>query len=174
LITTSKEITEMKRRKHLASVVLALIAALLVATGPAAAEATVTEYTGTSTLLGIDDWGTWTFPDGNIHVRGCVHVYYDDTTDDRLTGLIYPAVNADWDATGVGPMWGTIRIEPDIGGGFWEGTWTGMVHADKSFSIRGVGQGRGDFEGLKVSFTYEYSGPTIGTTSGRILDSHGE
>ena len=105
----------MKRQKHLILVIMALIATLLLAAGPVAAKATVTEFEGTETLVDVPNPGTWTFPGGNIHCRGRVSLWSDDTDDWRITGMTTVVVNANWDANGVGPIWGTYHT--DVGPG---------------------------------------------------------
>lgn len=153
-------------------VILALIAALLLVTGLVAAKAMVAEFTGTLES-GVFDPGTVTNPDGNTHIRGGNEEFRVDATDPRVSGTMSVVINANWDSSGVGPMWGTYRL--DSADGFWEGTWSGMRHADGSISVRNVGHGRGGFEGLKVWTTIEF--PSLGedgTMSGRILDPHGE
>jgi len=159
-------------KKHLMLVILALIAALLLVTGLVAAKAMVVEFTGTLTPVGFYP-GTVTNPDGNIHIRGEIEEFRVDATDPRVSGTMSVVINANWNSSGVGPMRGTYRL--DSVGGFWEGTWTGMRHADGSISVRNVGHGREDFEGLKVWTTIEF--PSLegdGTMSGHILDPHGE
>jgi len=156
-------------------VLMALTAALLLVAGPVAAKATKTPYTADYFFYPPTDPGTWTNPDGNVHVRGLVHINrIENATDLRVEGWDTIVVNANWDANMVGPMWGTFTVEPDIGGGLWEGTWTGMVHADGTVSVRVVGHGTGGFEGLKV-FTFVES-PALGaqgSITGYILDPHG-
>ncbi len=87
-------------------------------------------------------------------------------------------MNANWDAYGVGPSWGTFHVVPnDLSNyaGGWDGTWTGKSAADGTSVIRVVGRGYGDLAGLQVFVTIEFPGLfQPGTASGYILDPHGE
>jgi len=148
-------------------VILAVIGALLMVPGLVGAKATRYYLTGTETLDHIVDPGTWTFPDGNIHVRGFVQLYEDDCSDPRVSGWNTVVVNADWDVNWAGPMWGTFTVRSDEEV-TWEGTWTGKAYADGSSFIRAQGHGRGPYEGLKYFVTIE-----SGKMSGYILDPHG-
>jgi len=126
------------------------------------------------------DWGIWTYPGGNIHVRGMVGQYLQDMEgyDPRCSGLNTVVTNANWDAYGAGPSWGTFHVVPNelsnyTGG--WDGTWTGMTYADGSTSIRVEGHGYGDLEGLQVFVDISFPGLFLpGTASGYVLDPHGE
>jgi hypothetical protein len=168
----------MKRQRHLILVVMALIAALAFLTGPVAAKATKTEFTGTDTRGAVTDPGILTFPDGNVHLRGMVLELHIQATDPRVTGPETVVANANLDAYGAGPVWGTSHLEVDYGGGgIWEGTWNGKIHADGSESIRFVAHGiAGSVEGLKMSGSLEFpADPTApGILAGRILAPHGD
>lgn len=165
----------MTRQKHLMSIVLLLVAALLLFTVPAAARATKTDFTGTITG-GIVDLGTWTYPGGNVHIRGMTEVYDVAATDSRLSGGVCTiVVSGNLDPEFVGPISFKWHIEVE-GQGSWEGTGTGKLSgADDSLSVSAVGHGRGDFEGLELRFTV--TGPLDAQDrpmSGYILNPHGE
>jgi hypothetical protein len=168
----------MKKRMQLILVILALIAALSLVTGSVAAKATKTEWTGTSTLGPVIDPGIWTFPDGNVHIRGLVQELYAVVDDPRAGGREIVVANANWDADFAGPIWGTSHVQVDYeGGGVWEGTFTGMNHADGSQSARFEYQGtEGSVRGLKMFGTVERPADpnSPGIATGIILDPHGE
>jgi len=167
------------KRKAITIVTMLFLASTVMALFPLSvkAKARVTYFIGTETSGPILDFGTWTFPGGNILVRGFVHVWYDDCDDPRVSGTNTVVANVNSDATtGVGTMWGTFSSVSVVEGGWWEGTWTGKFHADGSSSVRAVGHGRGLFEGLKAKMTVEFSPDPAepGIISGYILDPHGE
>jgi hypothetical protein len=172
----------MKRQKHLILAIVALTVALLLAVGPVAARATKTAVTGTECFVSVVDPGTyWLSDDGVLHLRGYVQLSSEESTDPRVVGSNTVVVNADWrdfdpnTGIGVGPMWGTYRIEVGDGEGFWDGTWTGMFHADGSMSTRAHADGSGHLEGLKIFVTVERaSGTGCGEFTGYILNIHGE
>ena len=97
--------------------------------------------------------GEWTFPGGNMHVRNMVQVYSAiGINDDRLTGTNTLVANANWDANGYGPGWGTFHNQVDGYAGYWEGTFAAVMSADGYIS-RIVGKGYGEFEGLVIRAT---------------------
>jgi len=170
----------MRRSKALAVIVVALVAVLLLPVSVASARATFITCEGAFIPWGIADFGTWTHPGGNCHVRDMVAFYQQvmPGSDPRCNGLNTVVTNANWDANGVGPSWGTFRVVPNeyssyTGG--WDGTWTGMSCADGTSSIRVEGHGYGDLAGQQVFVDIEF--PSLfhpGTASGHILDTHGE
>ena len=167
----------MTERKRFVFVVLGVLAALLLVVSPVAAKATVTEFTGTQVLLS-DIPAVMYFPNGNIHTREGGHVLYMIATDPRVQGVATIICQGNFDGNFVGPMSGTFTIVPDIGGGWWEGVWTGKINSDGSISSRAVGHGRGDFEGMKLKLS-DYNPewpplvPGVSVITGRILDPHG-
>jgi hypothetical protein len=169
---------KMKQQKALALVVVTLILLSLLSVQAVAAEATFTTCEGAFIPLGIPNPGTWTYPGGNIHVRGMVATYQQDMpgSDPRCSGLNTVITNANWDAYGVGPSWGTFHVVLEEGSSDgWDGTWTGMSYADGTSSIRVEGHGYGDLEGLLVFVDIEFPGLYLpGVASGHILDPHGE
>ena len=168
----------MKKRKTFVWVVLTLIVMLGLSAGPVMAEPAKTDFAGTSILVDIPDWGVWTYPGGNVRVRGLVQEQAQEATDPRLSGINTTVINGNWDSDFSGPMWGTNRIEVDYGGGgVWAGTWTGIHGAEGEASfLRGVGRGvAGSVLGLRFEVEVVYpadGGPAIVT--GTILDPHGE
>lgn len=158
----------MRRQKWSVWVLLTLVAVLLLAPGSVAAKATRIECTGTETLLGYLDPGIWTYPNGNIHVRGMVELYEEASACPQLAGLNTVTMNANWDANYAGPIWGTsVNLTTD--GGVWETTWQGKTFADGSYAYEVVGHGvAGPVEGLNVKL----SATNLGWTA-TILDPHG-
>jgi hypothetical protein len=143
----------MKKHKTLALFVFALIALSLLAVQTVRAQTTFTVCEGAFIPLGILDSGIWTYPGGNMHGRGIVSQYqqYMPTSDSRCNGLNTVVTNANWDAYGVGPSWGTFHVilEEESPDG-WGGIWTGMSYPDGSTSIQVVGHGYGSLEGQQV------------------------
>jgi len=168
----------MRQYKAWAVIVVTLIALLLLPVSAASARATFTTCEGAFIPLGISDPGTWRYPGGNWHVRGMVALYQQvmPGSDPRCNGLNTVVTNADWDAYGVGPSWGTFHVvlaegSPDG----WDGTWTGISYADGTTSIHVVGHGYGDLEGEHVFVDIEFPGMFMpGVASGYILDPLGE
>jgi hypothetical protein len=168
----------MKQHKALALVLVTLMALSLLPVQAVSAEATFTTCQGGFVPVGMLDPGTWTYPGGNVHLRGMVALYQQDMpgSDPRCSGLNTVTTNANWDAYGAGPSWGTFHVVLAEGSSDgWDGTWTGMSYADGSASIRVVGHGYGDLEGQHVFVNITFPGLfEPGTASGYILDPHGE
>ncbi|NIV37085.1 MAG: hypothetical protein GWN58_48935 [Anaerolineae bacterium] len=168
----------MKQHKALALVVVTLILLSLLPVQAVAAEATFTTCEGVLIPLGVLNPGTWTYPGGNTHVRGMVGMYkqYMPNSDPRCSGLTTSVRNANLDAYGVGPSWGTFQMVLEEGSSDgWEGSWTGMSYADGTISIRVVGHGFGNLEGQHVFVDIAF--PAMfepGVASGYILDPGGE
>jgi hypothetical protein len=153
---------------------LVLMVALVLAAGPAAAQATWTDCTGTETLVGLLDPGVWTQPGHNIHVRGMVSQFDEDSSCPQLDGLNTTTMNANWDAHYAGPMWGTSYHETSYG--TWEGTWQGTMNPDGSYSYEAVSHGvTGTVAGMHLRVSASASGipgePTVVTAT--ILDPQG-
>lgn len=92
--------------------------------------------------------GEWTYPGGNQHVRNWILVYQVIGSDARIVGLNTLVANANWDAKGLGPGWGTFHHQPDAyPNGYWEGTWSAKMTVD-GYVSRIVGKGYGDLDGL--------------------------
>lgn len=170
----------MSKRRIVALVCLTLIGLSSFTMQAVSAEAEVIPCEGDFLPAGLLQIGLWTYPGGNWHVRDMIGLYEQvmPTSDPRCSGSNTVFTNANWDAYGVGPSWGTFRVVPndlsDYSGG-WEGTWTGMTYADGTTSIRVQGHGYGDLEGQKVFVDIQFPGLFLpGTASGYILDPHGE
>lgn len=159
----------MKGQKWFVWVVLALLVLLVVASGSVVAQAVRIECTGTEVRTDVLDPGVWTFPGGNIHVRGMVSQYQEESVNcPQLAGVNVAAMNANWDANYVGPMWGTARLETDYaGGGAWEGRWNGALSAD-GCTYRAVMHGvSGSVTGMKAFLNADC---TSGSWTATILD----
>ena len=91
--------------------------------------------------------GEWMFPDGNKHVRNMVQVYAVEGSDPRIIGVNTLIVNANWDADGLGPGWGTFHHQPQGFDGYWEGTFSAVMTTD-GYVSRIRGKGYGDLDGL--------------------------
>lgn len=168
----------MRQHKAVATVVVMLIALSLLPVQAVSAQATFITCEGAFIPLAILDDGTWTYPGGNMHVRGRVGQYQQamPTSDPRCNGLNTVVMNANWDAYGVGPSWGTFHVVVEEGGpDGWDGTWTGMSYADGSTSIQVVGHGSGALTGQHVFVDIAF--PSMfepGVASGYILDPGAE
>lgn len=132
-----------------------LLIILLATAFPAQAQAVKTEVTGKSYFTGQIDPGVWTYPDGNVHIRGWVVSYFHEWRDPRLNGVETVVVNLNGRSAPppvffAGPMWGTSRLENE--GGYWDITWTGVRDEQGFAFIRGVAHGHGGYEGLKLIF----------------------
>lgn len=158
----------MNRRTFSVWAILALIAVLLIAPGSVAAKATRIDCTGSEIMLGVLDPGQWTYPGGNIHVRGMVMQYQEVSDCHQMAGINTVTMNANWDANYAGSIWGTAEMVTD-GGGAWESTWTGRTYADGSSEYRTVGHGvSGSVLGLHMKLS-----AANGQWSATILDPHG-
>jgi len=168
----------MKQHKALVLIVVALIALSLLPVQAVSAKATFTACEGDFIPGEMLDPGIWTYPGGNTHVRGMVGQYQQDmpTSDPRCNGLNTVVTNANWDAYGVGPSWGTFHVVLEEGSSDgWDGTWTGMTYAGGSTLIQVVGHGYGGLKGqhvfVDIAFPSMYA---PGIASGYILDPGGK
>ena len=124
-----------------------------------------------------------------VHTRGyTILTRFDATMDDSedldlVSGFATITINANFDADGNGPAWGTISIAPDLDKeGTWDGRWEGIrvkkgdlwvipVHA----SLRGTG---GLVEGMHYKAVDKIETPYFvvvgydGEIVGRIIDPH--
>jgi hypothetical protein len=154
-------------------VAAALLVALLIAPGTVAAKATRTECAGTEVRVEVLDGGLWTYPDGNIHVRGMVSLYQEESTCAEIGGFVTSTMNANWDSNFVGPMWGTGHSENEYG--VWESTWQGKITPDGICSYQAVSHGvSGAVAGLVMMLSANCSDPEITSYTATILDPSGE
>jgi hypothetical protein len=111
----------------------------------------------------------WTYPGGNIHVRGMVMQYEEVLDCPQLAGINTVTMNANWDANYAGPMWGVAQLVTDDGG-VWESTWAGKTYADGSSEYRAVGRGvAGSVQGLHMNLS-----AANGQWTATLLDPHGD
>ncbi len=158
----------MNTQKRLILTIVTTLGVLLAFAAPIAAQASVTEFTGEDFCNSSNpiNPGIWTFPDGNVHVRGRVFMCREESSDPRNTGNNELVMNANWDSNMLGPMHGTFRMVTDEGG-VWVGTWEGlMTRSGYQYHATGTGQGR--YEGMKI-----WVDTVNGVFQGRILDPHG-
>ena len=161
----------MKHRTGLLTALAVVVGILLVA-GLALAQANATPYTATETPGDIISPGTWTYPDGNTHIRGFVRNYARSASDLRVNGTWRVVMNANLDRNWTGPVWGSARLEN--GSGVWEGIWQGRFNlATGVGDYESVVIGSGDFRGLQVKEHCVYTGTGTGACTGRILETPG-
>jgi hypothetical protein len=139
-------------KKHLVLITIVGLLVLMTATAVGAKVARE-PFTSEGTLVGVIDPGEWTYPDGNMHVRGMVESVRIEASDPRLTGDQTIVANGNWDADGYGPLWTTWRVDVDAFDGYWEGTSTGKID-ENGLSARIQGRGYGDLAGLLIEGTY--------------------
>lgn len=162
----------MIKRKFVLLVIVVLLASLVLAPGAALAKATVTEFSGTETVVALIDPGAATFPGGNLHGRGRIWEVYHATNDPRVNGTVIVVSNANFDSNFEGVAWGTFRVEPEGYDGTWEARWhSNPTNPDV---ITAVGHGTGELEGLKAWWRLTYVTEVDVVISGRILDPQGE
>jgi|GEM_PF-1228550 len=171
----------MKRKSLLVWVGLVALVALVLMPGSAAAVVSRVVFTGIEVPVALVTEGEWTFPGGNVHVRGMTTEYQEVASDWRMSGLNTSVMNANWGRDFAGPMWGTSEsVLSDSGdcpgGGVWQGTWTGMMSVDGSYTYSAVGKGiSGCVAGLRFSLTaFNPGGEAPTTYTGEILNPHGE
>jgi hypothetical protein len=141
---------------------------------------------GTVTCPGFEPTGNPEDPcpaGSRINTRGFTIITRIVADTDLVTGNATIVVNANFDAFGTGPAWGTITIDIDAGGA-WEGTWEGIrvmegyvwvlpVHA----SFQGTG---GLVDGMRyrnVDTIYSNTPVVVayeGYIEGIIIDPHSE
>jgi len=143
----------MKKRCSLVGVLVAVMVIPLILVTPVTA-ADKAEFQCMEIYVDTLDPGSWSFPDGNIHVRGLVELFQETGPDPRLVGNNTVVVNANWHSDMTGPIWGTFRFETDEGG-LWEGNWAGQVTAEGAW-YNARGDGYGIYEGMKGWWHIEY------------------
>jgi hypothetical protein len=127
-----------------------------------------------------DPWENPCTAGSRIHIRGYVITTEFISTDSRVEGVSTIAVNANFDADGSGPAWGTISIAPDDGG-TWDGVWEGIrkkVDGVWIIPVHASLRGSGPLEGMRYKAVDTIMTPTFvvvcytGVIEGRILDPH--
>jgi len=151
---------------------LVAIVCLLVTAGLIAGRAIVTPFTVTEIMGDTLEPGTYTFPDGNMHMRDVVkECVWTGATDSRLNGTSRVVENGNFGKDMTGPMWGTFR-SAKRGSGTWDGVWAGYFNlAQVTGEYDGTGHGGGDYEGLQLKVHCVYTGPGPAACTGRILDT---
>jgi hypothetical protein len=143
----------MKKIFYLFVVLIITLPVILWGASPAAA-AQKTEFSCTETFIETIDPGVWTFPDGNLHIRGMVQLLDESAPDPRDIGENTVLVNANWNANGIGPMWGTFTFETNEGG-LWQGTWAGLM-TELGPKYTAAGDGYGMYSGMKIWVDVNY------------------
>jgi len=159
----------MRTHARIVLIVAIGVAAFLPSAATVHAQATVTEFTGTEGPCAVVYPGTWTYPDGNIHIRGLI-LSCTETSDTPLYGgqntiFLDANLRADSEAFflgGVGPIWGTWQM------GDWAGTWEGKAVGDGAV-YHADGSGTGPHGRIKLRLIGDH-----GALSGRILDPQGD
>jgi hypothetical protein len=178
---------KMKRLLFLSVLVLTLMTTLLLAAGPAAAQATRTEFKVRETWVWDDPdvpGRGWVSGDKIFHGRGGASHYLIDAFpgekdladprvfgDEIITGNLNMKLVDDECIWAAGPMSGTFRITNE--GGYWEGIWTGVRDEQGHSFAYMVGKGGGGYKGLQIRInmeraTCDWTQPE--TYTGYILD----
>ena len=119
-------------------------------------------------------------PGSRVHTRGYVITTEFISTDPRVDGVSTITVNANFDADGNGPAWGTISISP-YEGGTWEGVWEGIRRKVESvwmIPVHASLRGTGPLEGMHYKAVDTIVTPTFvvvcytGFIDGVIIDPH--
>ena len=122
-----------------------LLAVLLLVPVSTGAQAERIECIGSEGEGEVLDGGQWiSFPNGNIHVRGMRTAYPETSSCPLLSGTTVGAMNANWDATGAGPMWGVADTLNSSGKLNWEGSWQGVAYGFEDYSYQAVMHGVSD------------------------------
>ena len=142
----------MARRKLAALLAIAIVLSFLVAPATAGARVIRIQCDGVETWAEQLAPGDWTYPGGNVHVRGMVTLYEETASCPQMIGFNTVTANFNFDGNFVGPMHGTAMLETDYdGGGVWESTWHGALEADGTMWYEAVGRGiSGSVAGLKM------------------------
>jgi hypothetical protein len=120
--------------------------------------------TGTTTITVVTE-GTVVEAGGVTKLRGVVATTTDTMDDPRVTGTGTVHRNADSQG-GVGPQWGTYRLE--VAGGTWEGACTGALWSGGAVSDTACWLvGSGAFEGY--TYYYQARGTDILEVIGAII-----
>jgi hypothetical protein len=153
-----REVFEMKKRFLHLSAILIVTVLLLAAVVSVSAGGRVT-VPCTETFLATLDPGVWTYPGGNIHIRGMVNQYQEGSTDPRNVGINTVTINANWKPDYTGPMWGTFHLLTDEGGE-WYGSWNGTNSAGGA-DYHAIGNGIGLYEGQMSWVDVQYGVCTV-------------
>jgi len=146
-----------KRLTHLTFVVVTLSAALLLLSGPVAADGGVSHFTGY-----VDNEGGWDLsgeefaitelPGGRELWTGIVHRdWHQVTTDPRATGTATMAVECIFEASGTMNCSGSFLsfVVDGNPNGSWEGAWKNTVN-NNTTTVIGKYEGTGEFAGLAM------------------------
>ena len=152
---------------------IVLAACLLLAAGTILGKAHWTAITLSEVDIPMDP-GTYTFPDGNLHIRGGLEQFtWSGATDPRLNMTGQFTLNGNIGKEMTGPMWGTFNAVKN--NGTFDGVWTGYFDLSTSRGHTHItGHGGGEFDGLQYEVDCVYTGPTTvvpAACTGRVLDT---
>jgi hypothetical protein len=145
------------------------LAAALLLTGTAEGQATRIDFTGTTTCV-VTSPGEVKVADGNTQSRGETSTC-QNVIDLPNTSVSYTVGNGSFDSTGNGRLWGTIRIEDNLGDVF-EGSYQGELTGGIAYTLDVVAQSLGpEHAKLFATFDAQFVAPgvAVGDTSGTLL-----
>ena len=161
----------MKRITIIICILLILVSAVLIPIRGATAKDNKTPFSGTKWITYLVP-GAYTYPDGTIHVRDQYMEFLIDTDESRMAGVEKVVANANWNADGIGPVWGTFRLDV-APGSYWEGTFLGKLTEDGVF-IKQVGVGKGDLNGLTMRAAIYLDSSTYNGVIEGVIIEHGQ
>ncbi len=142
----------MNKTFRLIAVALMLLGMLMLPVTPAAA-AEKTVYQCSEDFADAEGLppGTVTVTNGGItQIRGAGMLLRDEGDSPLVTGYDTITFNANWDADGNGPIWGTAHFVTDEGG-VWEGQWTGQAKSGGfPYLVHAVLNGSGKYAGMTL------------------------
>ncbi len=158
-------------KKQLFSLLTLLAFALLLAapTGPVAAGGAVrTHYTGTEQVVSASGGDTTTLPNGKTITRDFVLGCEFQSSEPRVNGMVIAIFTVQAGSNSHDsyhyPMIGTFRLDPNTGGGYWEGKLNVVNSLEGSRSVF-TAKGYGDLEGQILQGINEN-----GQLSGEIIE----
>jgi hypothetical protein len=142
----------MKRLRKFLALTLALVSVLILCVAPVQAwpPRTTAESFETCDLSTVQ--GSITTRGGMTFWRDVTLTCYYTSDDPRARGVGYSTINANLDANGNGPAWGTCYFVSDEGGiwpGRWHQQWTATSRTGK-----GVAPGEGIYQGQTAILTF--------------------
>lgn len=160
----------MKRITTTVCILLVLVSLIVVPMRNVTAQGNQTSFSGTKWITYLVP-GTYTYPGGNIHLRGQYMKFRIASEETRVAGVEAIVANANWDAEGTGPVWGsfTLEVAPES---YWEGIFQGKMTPDGLF-LHQVGVGKGDLKGLTMRAEIYLDGSTLTGTIEGVLVEHG-
>jgi hypothetical protein len=139
------------------SIMLAAVMALaVISPGMATEKAIGKAYNYTDQQIELMDPGSATVHGKIVKIRDVITRWILDSSDPRLDGItVVSDYNGNFDQTGSGPVWGTLRYGDEAAG--FEARFTGEVHdyflGKLNWIIKIVGYGTGIYEGQRLEAT---------------------